>query len=197
MNKIISKSQLADALISTLELFPVTPRGKLKSLEWASEEARKIIDASISEEIGMAKAISALKEVARESAYEEPPTTISRRKAQIGQPIITDATEDLPIYISIKQEGRGNRSNVRRLSEFVRCFLDFKKIGLTLPEKGIEPEHLQNEAFVDAIKNAGFLTRSDLTIGDLSNASKGDRGRLYRAAKHTISQAAKIVNQKS
>lgn len=197
MKKIKIKSQLADTLMSTLELFPEKPRGGLKSLEWASKEANKIIEGSETEEIGMTKAISVLKKVARESAYDEPPTTVSRKKTQLSKTIIVDAADDLPTYASIKQEGRGNRVNLERLTDFVRCFMDFKKNGITLPEKAIASEHLENKAFVDAIRSAGFLARARLTIGDLTNASKGDRGRLYRAAKHTISHAARIVNQES
>lgn len=119
------------------------------------------------------------------------------------------------------RDGVGNRAKVERLSEFVRFFIQFKSDGIPIPTRELSPLHLQSEQFCDALFDARFLVSANIVdlkvpIEELQAAiqsgkdkliqekrttlhhklqelTKGDRGRIYRAAKHTFHEAAKLL----
>ena len=118
--------------------------------------------------------------------------------------------------------GVGNRTKVERQSEFARFFIQFRSAGIPIPTKGLSALHFHSEQFCDALFEANFLIRADIVdlkspIEELKMAiqfdkeqiiqekrsalynklqvlSKGDRGKIYRAAKHTFLEAAKLLN---
>ena len=198
VKKIDVTAGLADKLSSVLAEFPTKPRGKLRGLHWASEQAAHITTTAADVDEGLRSAISFLREVRRQD-FCDPATTQSRvpervNRAHVGE--FSDCQNQDVGARTTKETGQGNRTNTNRILEFINSFTEMQAAGVALPLVRIGIEHMKFPSFVAALDSAAYLQIEGIGKEDVHDLTFEALRKLRKRARYRLLQAGKAFSDK-